>query len=55
MHWRENHDVPPEQLIDVLSRSLAATMIAASALDPTIALPSYLSEAEPPPVGPPGA
>jgi AcrR family transcriptional regulator len=57
MHWREHHDVPPAQLIDVLSRSLAAAMVAAATLDPSIALPPYLAGAgvEPPPPAPPGA
>jgi AcrR family transcriptional regulator len=55
MHWREHRDVPPEHLIDVLSRSLAAAMVAAAALDPAIELPPYLAEVEPPPGGPPSA
>lgn len=43
MHWRERRDVPVAQLIEVLSRSLAASMLAAAALDPTIELPDHLA------------
>jgi AcrR family transcriptional regulator len=52
LHWLEHRDVAPEQLIDVLSRSLAAAMMAAAALDPAIRLPEFLSGLEPPPLGP---
>ena len=52
LDWLEGHDVPAEQLIDILSCSLAASMMAAAALDPTIRLPEFLSGLEPPPIAP---
>jgi AcrR family transcriptional regulator len=55
LDWLEHRDVPAEQLIDVLSRTLAASMMAAAALDPTIRLPPFLSGLELPPLGPAGA
>ena len=52
LDWLEGRAVPADQLIDVLSRSLAASMMAAAALDPTIRLPEFLSGLELPPLGP---
>jgi AcrR family transcriptional regulator len=52
LDWLEDPEVPAEQLIDVLSRTLAASMMAAAALDPTIQLPEFLTGLEPPPLGP---
>jgi AcrR family transcriptional regulator len=51
LDWLEHRDVPAEQLIDVLSHTLAAAMIAAAALDRTIDLPPFLSGLELPPLG----
>jgi hypothetical protein len=53
LDWLEARNVPAAQLIDVLSRTLAASMMAAAALDPTIQLPEFLTGLEPPPLGPP--
>jgi AcrR family transcriptional regulator len=53
LDWLESREVPAEQLIDVLSRTLAASMMAAAALDPTIELPAFLTGLDPPPLGPP--
>jgi AcrR family transcriptional regulator len=54
LDWLETHQPPAEQLIDVLSRTLVASMMAAAALDPTIELPEFLTGLHPPPLGPDG-
>jgi AcrR family transcriptional regulator len=52
LDWLEHRDLPAAQLIDVLSRSLAAAMMAAAALDPSIELPQFLVGKALPPLGP---
>jgi AcrR family transcriptional regulator len=53
LDWLEHRDVPAEQLIDMLSHGLVASMMAAAALDPSIELPAFLKGLAPPPISPP--
>jgi AcrR family transcriptional regulator len=53
LDWLEHRDVPAEQLIDVLSHGLTASMLAAATLDPSIELPGFLRGLAPPPISPP--
>ncbi len=55
LHWLEHRDVPPEQLIVVLSHELTAAMMAAAALDSSIELPEFLSGLSLPPISRPAA
>ncbi len=48
LDWLESREVPIEQLIDVLSQTLPASMMAAASIDPTIELPEFLTGLEPP-------
>jgi AcrR family transcriptional regulator len=52
LHWLEQRDVAAEELIDVLSHALSATMTAAARLDPSIELPEFLEGVAPPPIAP---
>jgi hypothetical protein len=54
LDWLEHGDVPAEQLIDMLSHGLVASMMAAAALDRSIELPAFLKGLAPPPISPPG-
>jgi AcrR family transcriptional regulator len=54
LQWLEHRDVSAEDLIDVLSHTLTAAMMAAAARDPSIQLPEFLRGLTPPPIAPPG-
>jgi AcrR family transcriptional regulator len=54
LDWLEHRDVAPEELIDVLSHGLTASMMAAAAIDPSIELPGFLKDLALPPIAPPG-
>ena len=44
VHWLEHRDVPPEELVQVLTRALVALMHEAARIDPTIELPEGVEE-----------
>jgi len=44
LHWIEHPDIPPQQLIAILAEALAAAMLAAARIDPSIALSPAVAE-----------
>jgi AcrR family transcriptional regulator len=53
LDWLENRGVPAEQMIDVLSHGLTASMAAAAGLDPSIELPELPEDLDSRPVSAP--